>query len=78
MIKHIKITSDDIKKCMNSDQKHLFALQSCIDKFDVDSYIETIVNIANQAINLAIDITNKLPKEYWQARAKLEVMENKE
>ncbi len=73
MIKHIKITSYDIKKCMNDEQKHLLASKSCIDKVDVDSYIEPVTNIVNQTVNLAIDIVNNLPKRYWEARAKLEV-----
>ena len=73
MIKHIKITSEDVIRGMNDEQKHLLALKSCIEKVDVTSYIEPIANITNQTINFAIDIVNKLPKEYWKARAKLEV-----
>ena len=73
MIKHIKITSADIKKGMNDEQKHLLALKSCIDKVDVDSYIEPVAIVVNQTVNLAIDIVNNFPKEYWEARTKLEV-----
>lgn len=76
-MEYIKITKEDIKRSLDDETKHLLALNSCIDKVDVNTYLEPIVNIANGTINAAIGLanalTNALPKEYWEARKQLEI-----
>lgn len=73
MLKHIKFTDEDIKRQLTNEQKHQLALRSCVDKVDVNDYIKPIVKILNIAVNSAIDVANAMPKEYWEARAKLEI-----
>lgn len=57
-MQHIKITKEDIKRSLDDETRHLLALNSCICKVDVNTYLESIVNVAN-------GIINALPIEYW-------------
>lgn len=81
-MKHINITNADIVKNMSDELKHNLANHCIVDKIEPEDVIEFIKNVANAAINSAIDICNNFfespaGKEYLNMRERIDRMGEK-